>query len=333
MNDTEVKDKSAEINHTKKSKKINLNIKKVFNKKILLGLIVLILLSPVVYGFIHGAIRSVQTRQSPQGELLFYVMDEKDIKDTNIKEWLEKNYKNKGVYVYKGNKASDEKYILLATGEQPIQGINIIMESVVGYKDKILVNGRAVPPKSDIVKKSAYPYEVIRVETKNDPREVVLGTMNLYDVFRGIQKPIRISLDNAIVKEINGDTVKLATFRKKDNQLLYTLSENALKQMNELGIVAGDLVSVNLNTDLSKGYPKIENIRKTTRVIEKIKISRISEETKTITVEVNKIPFTFGYRGELENKITKVTENNVYLVKLEKVGDMIYITDLWGKQT
>lgn len=318
-------------NDIEEKQKSNYIFKKLFqSKKILIGLIVLVLISPVIYGFTTGVIRIIQIRKAPQGELIFYVMHDKDIQDPKLKKWVEENHKTKGIHVFRKNRASDEKYVLLSTGEQTIQDIKIIMESVVGYKDKILINGRVTPPKSNIVKKKSYPHQLIRIETKNDPRTVQLGTMNLYDVFRGIQEPIRISLDNAIVKEVNGDTIKLATFKQRVNHPLYILTEKALKEFKDQNIVAGDLVGININNDLSKGYPRIENIRKTTRVIEKVTITKVSEGDKVVTVEINKIPFMFKYRGEIQDKINKVIWNKTYLVKLEKVGDVIYIIDIIG---
>lgn len=334
MSDTGIaaKESSAENTEPRKAtRETEESSKRLFkNKKILMGFFVLILISPLIYGFVTGKMQAIQARKAPQGELIFYVMYENDIKDAKLKEWITEKHKIKGIHSYKENKASGERYILLATGEQPMKDIDIIMESVVGYKDKILVNGRVAPPKSDIVKEKSYPYQLIRIESENDPRAVQLGTMNLYDVSRGMSAPVRMSLDNAIVKEVNRNTVKLATFKKEENQLLYTMTKKALRQFKEQGIVLGDLVSVTLNTDVSKGYPKVEDIRKTTRAVEKIKITKVSKENKTLTVAINKNPFVFSFREEMQDKVAKAKLYTVYLARLEKVGDVIYITDIIG---
>ena len=332
MSSIEAKNNTKESKSNNESSKITKFKEKASKHKkiIIIGFLIFLLASPFIHGVVTGGLKAFQTQKAPQGELIFYVMHENDIKDAKLKKWIDSNHKTKGIHVYNQNKSSDEKYILLATGEQPLQDINIIMESVVGYEDKILINGRVEPPKSDIVKEKSYPYELIRIETKNDPRAVRLGTMNLYDVFRGIKEPIEISLDNAIVREIKGDTIKISTFKNKDNQLMYTLTEDALKELKTQNIEVGELVSVNLNADLSKGYPKVENIRKTTRAIEKIKITDISEKNKTTTVSINKIPFIFGYKGKAQEKINMIDWQGETLVKIEKKGDMIYITDIIG---
>lgn len=334
-------DATDTINSTKESKnikkkkiagKIRQSISK--NKKLYIGAAIAILLLPLVYGFISGIIEGIQIRKAHQGEMIFYVVAKSDIKDKKLLEWIDQNYKEKGIHVYHKRRIfswDKDKYILLATGEQQLKDIEIKPESVVGYKDKIVVNGRVEPPKTNIERGTTYPHLLLRIDGKNDPREVHLGTMNLYDVFRGVPEPIRITLDTAIIKEINGSTIKLATFRKQNNYPAYTISDKAQNDIKEQGIETGDLVSVKVSNDLKEGYPQVENIRKMKGVVEKINVSKILEDEKLVNVHVNQIPFTFRYAGEIEDKIRKIKLNSPYLARLEKVGDVIYIKDIIGQ--
>lgn len=308
--------------------KIKKLIKKVGKKNLLLALIGLIIISPIVISFLNGFVTSTQIRKTQQGELIFYVMHETDIIDPKLKTWIEENHKIKGIHVYKNNKSKDEKYVLLAAGEQPIDGIEIIMESVVGYEDKILINGQVRPPIADIEKSPSYPYSLLKIVSNRDSREVQLGTMNLYDVFRGVEVQNRISLDNAIVTEINDETIKIITFKQGVSQPVYTFTEEALIEFRKQSITEGDLVSVSLSNDTSDGYPKVKSIRETTKAIEKVKIIGVSEDNQLVTVEVNNFSFTFKYRSEIKDTISKLQLDSVYLVKLDKVGEIVYVTDI-----
>jgi len=111
-------------------------------KKTIITAVAILIALPVLYGFISGAILKAQLKNAPQGELLFYTIRTKDIEDTKLKEWVETHYKVKGIHVYEGKKATNEKHVLLAAGEQKIPEISIELESVVGFRDKILINGK-----------------------------------------------------------------------------------------------------------------------------------------------------------------------------------------------
>jgi hypothetical protein len=317
---------------------IKTNIKKLkkipWNKKTKIMLALVLALSFILFSFFSAVIKQIQLQTATQGQMLFWVIDERDISDTKVIAWIEENQKEQGIHVYdtKDKKTSEKlKYILLATGKQTIEGIAIKMESVEGLRDKIIINGRVEPPSLSEGEKEAYPYIIVMIQG-NDPREIVLGTMNLFDINRGIaNQSTNITMDTAIVTEIGENTIKIATFKNESSSPIYSLSSKAINEINATRIKAGDLVAVNINNDTSEGYPTLIDIRKTTIAYEKVFIKSIDSQAKLINVEISKTPMSINYLDTIQDKVNKTSENKEHLVKIEKVGEGVYITDLIGK--
>jgi hypothetical protein len=282
---------------------------------------------------ISAVAKQIQIQTAIQGQMLFWVMDKRDITDEKVNSWINTNYRQQGIYVYETmDKETSQKfkYIMLATGKQSTEGIEIKMESVEGFKDKILINGRVEPPSTISEKSESYPHLVLRIDTY-DPRNVVLGTMNLYDVYRDVvNQSDNITLNTAIVVEIGSDNITLATFKKDATINKYNLSKEAMNEINIAQIKQGELVAVNIRNDTDNGYQTIEHIRKTIKTYEKLKILNVDKQENIITIEASRIPIEMKYPIEIQEEVDRLVNDNTYLLKIEKVDGKVTITDVKG---
>jgi len=284
------------------------------NKIKTIGVVALIAISPLIYGFGDATTDTIKNMNTEQGQLLFFDINEKDIEDEDIKEWVESNHMNKGVHVYKDD-YQDGKLVLMATGEQPIGGITISMESVVGQEDKILLNGTVRPPRDNIENGPTYPYMLLKIDVKDDPREVHLGTLNLYDVFRGVEKPISKSVDSGVIQEIDGNKIKFIAFNGTENYPFYILSEMAVKEIETRELKKGDMVAVSIDNTPSE-YPVIESIKLSNNIVASVVIKSFDKGEKTVDVLANNLDMTMKYDEKFDEMIDEVEIGESYAVKL-----------------
>lgn len=298
-------------------------------KKTIITAVAILIALPVLYGFISGAILKAQLKNAPQGELLFYTIRTKDIEDTKLKEWVETHYKVKGIHVYEGKKATNEKHVLLAAGEQKIPEISIELESVVGFRDKILINGKIVPPKEDKESGEFYPHKLIKIETTKDPRQVQLGTLNLFDVFRGIPEPINASLEKGIITKIFNDTIEIIILDRNGTKYrIYNLTEPSKALIMGQGLEAGDFISISTIYEPQAQRHEIESIRKTSTITGALKIADINANNKTINVEIHGTSMVIRYKDDFQELAKGLSVGRQYSMRIKKEDDGIYLTSI-----
>ncbi|KXG73720.1 hypothetical protein [Thermotalea metallivorans] len=200
----------SETNVVTKQKKIKKNF------YIITGCIFFIVFTLIAVGFTSGLINKIKTIKSSQGELLFYSVDENEIIEKKLKPWIDQNKIQAGIHVKKdGLLSKDEfQYILIAGGDQK-NDLDISITSIEGFKDKILIHGKVLPIISGSVEteeKTFYPYKIIKIE--KDSRNIVLGNLNLFDVYNAKEHTQYVGVDLAIAEEIKENTLKI-NFRRK----------------------------------------------------------------------------------------------------------------------
>lgn len=301
----------------------------VRNKIKTIGVVALIVISPLIYGFGDATTDTIRYINTEQGQLLFFNINENDIEDEEVREWVESNHMNKGVHVYKED-YQEGKLVLMATGEQPIGGITISMESVVGQEDIILLNGVVRPPRDEIEDGPTYPYMLLKIDVKDDPREVHLGTLNLYDVFRGVEKPISKSVDTGVIQEIDGNKIKLIAFNGNENYPFYVLSDMAVKEMETRELKKGDMVAVSIDKTPSE-YPVIESIKLANNIVAGVVIESFDKEEREVELSVNNLSISMKYDESIGTMIEEIEIGEGYAVKLLYDGKDITVGRIIGR--
>ena len=290
------------------------------NKKIAILAILVI----AVIGIISGPIKkSIEIRKAHQGEMMFYVIDMNEIENEKIKKWYMKNYQEKGIHTLD---IENEKYILLSAGEQDIENIDIKIESVDGYEDNVMINGRVEIPKTEIESGLAYPHKVLRIN--EDPRKVSLGTLNLYDPYRDIKNVEATSIDLAILKEVNENEAKIISFNEDYKNQEFKLSNTALNQLQESDIKIGEVIGLEINKDDKSGYMTIENLSKVKNITQPVYVSKIDKENKIVKAKLFQEEIDIKYSEEINNDIQDLSDENYYLLLFENMEDGLYIKNI-----
>ncbi|OEF98156.1 protease complex subunit PrcB family protein [Desulfuribacillus alkaliarsenatis] len=110
-------------------------------------------------------------------EIEFELIDIDEITDEEVLEWFANNYYKPGMHTLDAGKRSQAfTLVLLAKGEKPTGGYEIIIEQVRGYEDKIeLVALTREPQKGEFVTQSfTYPYVLLKIQ--QDDRNIVIST-------------------------------------------------------------------------------------------------------------------------------------------------------------
>lgn len=297
-------------------------LKRLKTNKMMLILIPLLLIAAVFFGPVKN---QIQMRSTIQGDLMFYVMANEDMQDTDIQKWYMKNYQKQGIHTFTKD---DQEYILLSAGEQEIENMDIKIESVSGFEDNILVDGRIDIPTENIKQGLAYPHKVLRIE--KDPRKVNLGTLNLLDPLRDSKSVATTSLDTAFLKEIDGDKAFITTFNQSYPDAVFILSETAKKEIAEFDIKKGNVIGVSIGHDDQQPYPVIENIRAIKNIAQRVEIKSIDVENQTAQVNISGELFDISYIKEIEQSMKALQEGSSYMAMLQNNGSNAVISEIIG---
>lgn len=280
----------------------------------ILGIAIVIIIA------IFGIKNTLDLRQTQQGNLNFYVMDNKDIKDEKIKAWYLKNYQEKGIHSIT---SGESRYILLSSGKQDVKNIKIKIKEIIGQKNKIKIDGTVEVPNQNIEQGLSYPNVVLRI--KKDPREIVLGSLNLYNPMK--IKPTVVSMDTAIIKEIRNENISVATFKNEYKNKMYLLSEDVKAKIKKGAFKQGDVVLVKINNSSKNPYPTINYMTESKNVIESAQVKKIDIKNKSIEIFVN--GETFQYKYEIDDKkLENVPEESFQMLVFEKKDGATYIKDI-----
>jgi len=308
---------------------------KVLKRKPILYLLIaaLILLIPVIYGFVNGFISNVAVNKAPQGQLFFYVISENDIKDNTLKEWVSKNRYEKGIHTinHTDTKTSDKyTYILLSTGIKDMD-LNIKLFSVDGIKDKIMINGRVEPLNS---MESAYnilgnkPYMILRIE--EDPREVILGDFNLFDVLNSQSNIKRMNVDMGIFHKKQNSKVTLTLLKGSHDLFEFILSEEMEKQFASNPISDNSLVSIQYEIEKNSDLPKITHIKEIQKTITRVIVEEHLLGENKIQVKSNSRIFTLDYDVSMLEKVRGLRSGMRIIATIEKQGNTLVLTEVLG---
>jgi hypothetical protein len=294
--------------------------KKLLEKKayIAIAIVALIVFSITL---LPDIITELRIKYSQQGVLPFSEIETKSIENESLKQWVDENYQNKGIYIYEGEKNS--KYVLLSSGKQNSKSIDIQVTETLGKEDKIVVNGEMILPKGDTIAQESYPHKLLKIDVRKDPREVVLGTLNLYDAFRGIEYIEQAVVESVIISKINEDTISLISLQGEEKVHICSLTEETKEKIKNDDIGKGDIANIKINYESETTYPTLERITKTKSTVEKILITEVLDEDNLIKVKIGNIPLMFKYSEDLREKVNRVENNKKYLVKIEDTNSLI----------
>lgn len=310
------------------------------NKKGLKGVnfkllkILLVLFLAFLMMFLPSFVKEVQIRQSHQGELIFYVLDGKDIELPEVKKWYLANYQSKGIYTY-DDRLNNEKYILLSAGEQEVENLEIQIDSLVGFEDKIIVNGKVKVPLENMETGLAYTHTIVKIA--KDVRDISLGTLNLYDPFRGItddgtfetegtKQAKGIFLDVGIVNRVIEDKIELVTLN--GNEKVYNSKVFILDIKESKKLKKGDLVSIKIKQDNLQAFPVVQELNILLDSINELKITAVDKETRELTVTEQGVSFKYPAYDKLD--INKLILNDDYLIKFKVIDGVTYISEIMG---
>lgn len=279
----------------------------------ILGIAIVIIIA------IFGIKNTLDLRQTQQGNLNFYVMDNKDIKDEKVKAWYLKNYQEKGIHSVT---SGESRYILLSSGQQDVN-MKIKVKSIIGKEKKIKIDGTVEVPNQNIEQGLSYPNVVLRI--KKDPREIVLGSLNLYNPMK--IKPTVVSMDTAIIKEIRNENISVATFKNEYKNNMYLLSEDVKEKIKKGDFKQGDVVGVKINNSSKNPYPTITYINQAKSLVESAQVKKIDKTSKMIEIFVNGERFQYKYEID-DKKLENVPEESFQMLVFEKKDGATYIKDI-----
>jgi hypothetical protein len=178
-------------------------------------------------------------------------------------------------------------------------------------------------PKGDTIAQESYPHKLLKIDVRKDPREVVLGTLNLYDAFRGIEYIEQAVVESVIISKINEDTISLISLQGEEKVHICSLTEETKEKIKNDDIGKGDIANIKINYESETTYPTLERITKTKSTVEKILITEVLDEDNLIKVKIGNIPLMFKYSEDLREKVNRVENNKKYLVKIEDTNSLI----------
>lgn len=290
-------------------------------------LAILLVLSPFITGFIKGFIKEYKISKAPQGQLIFQIVREEDFKEEGIKEWIDKNRYEKGVYSINDN---GYKYILLAAGELK-DDVDMKITSVEGFKDKIMINGDVTPIINNSESKRLYrPYLVLKIE--EDPRNVVLGSLNLFNVYenKNSDKKIRnVGLDVGIIEKTENELITIMLL-KGDNPLArFKLSEELKKEINIDKLKKNQLVGIHYRGRINDEIPIITKLKPTSKVVARLKKEKIIDfKENMIDVSVNDYVKRLKYSEKIEGKLKDIITKEEMVATITYRNSFVYIDDV-----
>lgn len=290
-------------------------IKKNKLKFLIVTLMIIVLFTSI------GYMKNNINKDLIQGKLPYSVISKEELEDKDLKEWLVENHKIKGIHVYDDVKNS--KYVLLASGKHNIENIDITINEVVGKKDKIIINGLVDVPKEKLITNENYPYKLIKIDIKKDSRSVTLGTLNLYDTFRGIEYIEQATIGSVIISKIDEDTISLISLQGEEKVHICSLTEETKQYIINNDIDMGDIANIKINYQTNNTYPTLERITKTNSTVENILITEVLDEENLIKVKIGNIPLVFKYPKDLAEEVSRIENNRRYLVKIEDTDNLI----------
>ena len=293
---------------------------KIMDKKvyIAIAILALIVFSITLLPYI---ITELRIKYSQQGVLPFSEIETDSIEDDNLKQWVDENYKSKGIYIYEGERNS--KYVLLSSGKQNSKSIDIEVTQALGRKDKIVIDGKMILPEGDTIAQESYPHKLLQIDVRKDPREVVLGTLNLYDVFRGIEYIEQVSVESVIISKIDENTISVISLQGEEKVHICSLTEETKQYIINNDVDMGDIANIKINYETNNTYPILERITKTRSTVEKILITEVLSEDNLIKVKIGNLPLMFKYPKDLAEKVSRIENNRRYLVKIEDTDNLI----------
>lgn len=142
-------------------------------------LLLLICLMVLVVGCVR---RTTDTDPIEIEEFEFDVVEPSNLPTEELNQWYNDHHKEALITSFDHE---DFTYILLSVGERPTGGYELNINSVIGTKEAITINGELVTPAKEemVIQVITYPHQLIRI--KRDERPIVIG--ELKEVVREIE--------------------------------------------------------------------------------------------------------------------------------------------------
>jgi len=318
------------IDDKKENKKIKSN-KLIITKKtkiiVITSLVALLIISPFLIGFIKGLIIEYKISKATQGQIIYQVVREKDLEEEGIKEWVNKNIYKKGIYI---TNTSDYKYILLAAGELK-DDVDIKITSVEGFKDKIMINGEATPLINNQNNKELYrPYLVLKIE--KDPRDVILGSLNLFDVYKdknSNEKVQNVGVDIGIIEKVEDNLITIMLLKGQNPLVKFKLSEELKKEINIEELKKNQLIGIHYRGRTNENIPIITKLKLTNKVVARFKKEKIVDlKENMIDVSINGCVKRLKYNDDIEDKLIKINLKEDMVATITYRNSFIYIDDV-----
>ncbi len=212
-----------------------------------------VLLVMIMTTFVFTACSTTKNTEPQTGNLDFEEVEIGSIDDNTVKQWYEENSKSEGIFSVDSN---DNRYLLVGAGQKPTGGYDVEIVSVVGEKDKVVVNAKVNTPEEGEMVTEALTYPNTLVKIQKDSRDIVLGDFDnptveeakepSYDLIEetgvyvglmdsnsceievnGVATPFRLSEDvKPVFNDINAnDKVKFSYYKNEYEQLVITQIE------------------------------------------------------------------------------------------------------------